>query len=104
MSVNGPIDEGLEPNHKNGNRGDNRPSNLELLTKGQNLAHSYRELDRPRPAGERNGRSKLTTQKVADIRALAASGEPKRSLALRFGIAPAMVRRIVAGTAWEVTA
>lgn len=37
---------GLEVNHKNGRRDDNRAVNLEWVTRSDNHRHSYRELDR----------------------------------------------------------
>lgn len=45
----GAIGEGLEVNHKNGDRADNRLENLETLTKSENTLHSYRVLNRASP-------------------------------------------------------
>lgn len=44
----GPIPKGYQVNHINGKRRDNRPSNLELVTPGQNTRHSYHSLGRGR--------------------------------------------------------
>jgi hypothetical protein len=54
-SVHGPIPEGLEINHRNGIRWDNRIDNLELVTKSQNKKHSY-DMKISRADGEFNGR------------------------------------------------
>ncbi|WP_157661399.1 HNH endonuclease [Burkholderia ubonensis] len=37
----GPIPSGLEPNHVDGNKHNNSPNNLELLTRGRNHEHAY---------------------------------------------------------------
>lgn len=41
-----PIPKGMEINHKNGIRNNNQLSNLECLTKQQNVAHSFHTLKR----------------------------------------------------------
>lgn len=97
----GLIPSGLEPNHRNGDRGDNRPVNLELLTKGENLAHAYRELGRVRMTGERNGRSVLSVSQVCAIRSRRAAGEGCSALAREFGVTRRTVRLIGLGLAWR---
>ena len=44
-----------EINHKNGNRADNRLSNLERCTRSENMKHSYRVLGRKPPMQGRSG-------------------------------------------------
>jgi hypothetical protein len=101
LHLNGDIEEKLEINHRNGRRSDNHPSNLEPLTPGENLKHAYDQLGRFRPAGESNGRHKLTRELVQQIHDRYSAGESKRSLSRQFGVAPAMIRRILSDTAWR---
>lgn len=46
-ALRGPIPEGLDINHLNGVRHDNRPENLEPATRSENHRHAYRVLGRP---------------------------------------------------------
>jgi hypothetical protein len=101
IAARGPIPEGQEPNHKNGIRGDNRPSNLELLTKSGNLKHAYDVLGRCRTSGERNGRHKLTSAQATTIRQRLALGEAKRALAREFSVTPVVIRKIGQGIYWR---
>jgi len=48
----GEIPKGLEINHINGIKNDNRLINLELVTHSQNIQHSYTNLNRQQPKGK----------------------------------------------------
>ena len=54
-SVHGPIPAGLQINHKNGVKSDNRIANLEAVTASENTLHAYRS-GLARADGENNGR------------------------------------------------
>jgi hypothetical protein len=97
------IPKGQEINHKNGERGVNRVSNLETTTKGGNQLHAYRELGRWRPSGENNGRHKLNWRTVRTIRdARIGYGELNR-FASKMGVSRQIIRRIRAGLIWNTT-
>lgn len=97
----GPVPPGEEINHRNGCRGDNRLENLERVSPSRNVQHSYDVLGRPRAAGSRNGRAKLTREQVGMIRQRAAGGEAGRALAREFGVSHTVVQRIIAGRYWR---
>lgn len=56
-SVHGPIPSGLQINHINGIKSDNRIANLELVTPSENGLHAYR-TGLSRADGTNNGRYK----------------------------------------------
>lgn len=101
ISRHGDIPDNLEVNHKDGQRGDNRPANLELVTKSQNLQHAYDVLGRTRAAGERNGRSKLTAEQAREIRQRIRGGSARRALAREFKVSPVVIRKIERGVYWR---
>ena len=41
-ALRGRIPRGLEPNHEDGDKTNNHPDNLTLMTRGENIAHAYR--------------------------------------------------------------
>lgn len=103
IALFGAIPADVEVNHKNLDKSDNRPDNLELTTHLDNIQHAMKLGVVPPMRGERNGQSKLTETDVANIRAAFAKGEAKRSIARRFGVTPTHIRHIVSGRAWKHT-
>jgi len=90
---------GLQVNHKNGIKTDNRVENLEYCTISENVLHSFRmNLNIPR-RGELNGMSKLTEQEVKEIREYASSFKGRyygrKMLAQKYGVSESHIKDIV---------
>jgi hypothetical protein len=73
----GEIPDGLCINHKNGDKGDNHPRNLELVSYSENMKHAFR-VGLCNQDGERNPTATLTNEKAREIRELFAQGELKQ--------------------------
>ena len=93
----GACPEGKERNHKDGDKRNNALSNLEYLTRSENLAHAYR-IGLLCTKGERNGASKLTESEVLEIRA---STGKHRDIAMRYGICRSTVGMIKQRKLWS---
>lgn len=95
----GPILAGLEINHLNGIKTDNRLENLELVTHSENQKHAVRTgLMKPPPL---RGHRKLSDQQIDAIRRdYVPRRVTARMLAARFGVHPETVARVVRGEAW----
>jgi len=96
----GPIPPGMQVNHKDGNRANCDVANLEIVTNGENRAHSYRVLgvspNRGR-VGEAHHNARLTWEQVCDIRKAHSEGVGPKDLGLRYGISRTGIHRIVSG-------
>lgn len=105
QSFNGPIKDGLQINHINGQADDNRLCNLEVVTASENNLHAYRVLGRKPPnnpmKGERNGRAKITEADVARIKELRREGWTQQRIGELVGLDQTSISRILLGTSWN---
>lgn len=94
---NGPIPVGLQINHINGVKTDNRLQNLELVTPSENTKHAYK-TGLASAKGAKNGRAKLTGLMVQEIRV---SNDKARVLAGRYGVAVRTIYEVICGNNWR---
>ena len=94
----GPCPAGLQVNHKDAVKGNNRLSNLEYVTCKQNAEHASR-MGRY-IVGSKHYKSRLTEAEVLEIRRRYRRGNG-RALGAEFGIAKATVNHIVHRNTWK---
>lgn len=97
----GPCPDGHEVNHRNGNKADNRPGNLEYLTHAENQRHAFATGLQVPVRGEGHGRHRLRAEDVLEIRRERASGLSCRAIASRFGVHPNTVDLAARGLTWR---
>lgn len=100
-ATSGEIPRGMHVLHSCDNPPCCNPAHLWLGTHRENMADRDRK-GRSNHAGEHNGRARLTTEDVAEIRRAAREGESRQSLALRFGVSYGTVAKIVTGQRWAL--
>lgn len=101
----GKITEGMQINHKNGVKSDNRLANLEVVTASENKLHAIHVLGK-KPymipsQGELNGRAKLTEADVAEAFSLRKGGWSQQEIAQCFHVNQTTISRILLNQTWK---
>lgn len=92
---------GLEVNHKNGIKTDNRLGNIELVSHQENVKHS-RDTGLCNDLGENSSKSKLKNSDVLQIKNLLTTSNFSTSrIAKMFFVTPAAIRKIRSKTTWK---
>ena len=95
--LRGPIPRGLQINHKNGIKYDNRPENLEVVTQLENRRHAAR-TGLQVVNGENSHFAKLSNRETEELRQEYRNGSYLlREMAGKYGISISQVSRIVRG-------
>jgi HNH endonuclease/NUMOD4 motif/Helix-turn-helix domain of resolvase len=99
----GPIPSGMEPNHKNGIKHDNRLRNFKLVTRSENMIHSFQFLSPSlnRSKGATHHKAKLSENDVAAILAMCRAGISRATIAKTFGISKTAIYLIMKGKNWK---
>jgi hypothetical protein len=95
----GHIENGKEINHINGDKNDNRPINLELVTNFQN--HQHAKVIGLKAKGEQIGVSKLKTTDIFEIFEKHRSGMSYASISTDYGVSSQAIGYIVRGKNWR---
>ena len=85
--------DGLDVNHINGVRTDNRLINLELVSRSQNLLHGM--------FVNRNGEAKLTHEQAEEVKRRVALGERQCDIAKEFNVFGQTINQIVRGKGYK---
>lgn len=93
----GPVPDGMQVNHKDGNPKNNHVQNLEYVTRSENMVHAFTSGLAVSPKGEANGSSKLTEEK---IRAIRESNLTSRKAAVVFGVGKSAITSIRRRETW----
>lgn len=99
-AVNGPITGGLEINHRNGKKADNRISNLELTDRSGNVQHAFDTGLKHGLKGTQHPAHKLCDDDVREIRRARRSGEAPKSIAARKGVSRRTIYDVCLGKHW----
>lgn len=100
------IPEGYEINHKDFDRKNNSPENIELVTRKENLIHAWARNKEERQKHvkqlAKQTRAKLTEKEVSEIRDLLKSKFFKQyEIAGIYGVQPKQISKIKTGRAWN---
>ena len=95
----GECPDGMQACHNDGNRRNNRLSNLRWDTAKNNCADKVDHGTHHR--GENSGKAKLTWPQVFRIRDRVSRGEAKKHVAIDFGVSDMTVRRIISESTWK---
>lgn len=91
--------DGLQVNHINGVKTDNRPENLEYVSGSRNIVHAQ-DMGL-KPVGSRCWQAKLSEADVSNIKLLISQGVNIKDIAERYGAVKQNISSIKKGVTWK---
>lgn len=102
LAFKGERPEGMQINHINGIKTDNRPENLEYITPSQNTLHAWHVLNACKSkSGEDSGMAKFTEDNIREIRRRSSAGEKCTYLAREYGVSHSAISMIISRKRWS---
>lgn len=95
----GQCPQGLQINHRNGIKTDNRVENLEWVTPRENCLHAIK--NGLFPINERSGMAKLKNTDIREIRNLNKKGISTRQISKKYNVSYENIRGILKGKTWS---
>lgn len=99
--TNGEIPDGMSVCHKCDNPRCCNPKHLFIGTQADNALDMWNKGRGASPRGERNGRAKLTTENILEIRQLSAQGLSSRKIASRMDVSKTQINEVLKGNIWK---
>jgi len=96
----GSIPIGYTVNHIDGIKANNRADNLEVITRGENISHSFQVIKTRTHVGFGNPRAVLTEEKVREIRKKLLNGCSPSILVAEFGVTKHTISNIKVRKTW----
>lgn len=90
----------LEANHMDGNKLNNHLTNLEWVTRRDNVLHAY-DVGLMDKKGERSTTAKLSSANVLEILQRLDTGEMQKDIALDFSVSKGCISNINIGATWR---
>ena len=92
---NGDIPVGMVINHLDGNKQNNHPDNLSLVTPGENARHAYQIGLNQAPRGELVVMAKMSNMDADKVREMFHNGKYQYEIAAEFGVSQSIISDIV---------
>lgn len=96
----GKIPDGYTVNHKDGDKQNNCMENLEIVSRGANIAHAFQVIKTQNVTGHLNPRAILTDEKVIEIRERLSNGCRPSILVAEYGVTKYTISNIKMRKTW----